>query len=172
MLGRSKMEQQLIRAIGLIVCFSLGCSPPIVDTSSKKSVNENDLLGAWEIEYAGRVINGKEINGTEAIIFKEGGRYEQKFDDEKMGDQPVIALAWKLTRRDYDDRQLIVLHGMRRYWEDREPILLSTSPQETRLEVQVNPKLPLGISKEEIVLCFEDPDLSLCFKRSDLPDKK
>jgi len=147
--------------------------------SAKEPVAESDVVGIWRTSYDGKVILGNGVDGKgfgdgygeETLILKSDGAYEQSFKDDKGRDYPVTVSTWKLSRNP-QDRQVVTLNGMRHYAEGVSQATASTPPVQTRLLIQADSKLPFGLGKQDLMLCFESVDLNVCFGRRESANQK
>lgn len=147
----------------------VGCSPPVTDSSPKKPIAQTDLVGTWELRYDGKVIfdevkkTSVDGFGIETLFLKNDGTYQQTFNDAKGGVYPVTSSTWKMVKNP-QGQDLISLTSMRFYPSGVNAAVSNPPSAETRLLVQTSSNLPLG-GKKDLILCFEDADLNLCFKR-------
>jgi len=151
--------------------FLIGCSPPQVESPPLVPIIEADVIGTWELKYAGKTIFDKTSGtwvygkGVERITLLPTGRYEQTFDDGAGGSFPKTESGWKLARN-YSGSQVVILDGLRKYKDGVAAAIASTPPQSTTLLVETTSPIPFGFGKtKELILCFDEADVNLCFSR-------
>jgi hypothetical protein len=161
------LAYRFLTALGLIVV--VGCSPPVTDSSPTKPIAQADVVGTWELRYDGKVIFDEAMKtsvdgfGTETLILKNDGTYQQTFNDNKGGTYPITFSTWKMVKN-HQGQDLISLTVMRFYPSGLTAATSNPPPAETRLLVQTSSNLPFGGMKC-LILCFEYADLNLCFNR-------
>lgn len=159
-------------AVVIVTCLTvlLGCSPPQVESPPRIPIVDADVIGSWELNFNGKTIfdatSGTSVyaKGIEKITLFPNGRYEQVFDDGAGGFYPKTESTWKLSKN-YSGRQVVVLDGLRQYKDGVAAAVASTPSQATSLLIETSSPMPFGKSKE-LVLCFDEADVNLCFSRS------
>jgi len=160
------LRQQIPALMFFVV---IGCSPPESPSLPAGKVSAADLSGQWELRYDGKTIFDKSAGvsiygkGVETLTLLPNGKFEQMFYDSVSGSYPKTEGTWHLSTSPSGQR-VVVLSGLRQYKDGITSAVALPPPKSTALVVEVSSPMPFG-KRRELILCFDDPDVNLCFSR-------